>query len=64
MQKIQDEYAHRRLIVEPGDRIHRIVALLFDTWIDDLTDERIAELEQMIERFRWMDASGERVDRG
>jgi|TARA_R110001583_G_scaffold32107_10_gene110090 hypothetical protein len=61
-QKIAAEYLNETLSVEPGNRLHRLVALLFDTWYDDLTDERIAELEQHVESFRWMNASAERVD--
>lgn len=36
--------------------------MLFDTYYDDITDERLAEIEKVIESFRWMNASGERVD--
>jgi hypothetical protein len=61
-QKIAAEYLNETLSVEPGNRLHRLVALLFDTWYDDLTDERIAELERHVESFRWMNASAERVD--
>jgi len=61
-QKIAAEYLNGTLSVEPGNRLHRLVALLFDTWYDDLTDERIAELERQVETFRWMNASAERID--
>jgi hypothetical protein len=36
--------------------------MLHDTWYDDLTDQRIADLESQVEKFRWMDADGKRVD--
>lgn len=62
MQNIADEYASATFTITPGERLHRIVALLFDTYFDDLTDARIAEIEQFIERFRWCDANGKRVD--
>jgi hypothetical protein len=62
MQRVSDEYANQELIVKPGDRLHRVVAMLFDTYYDDITDERLAEIEKVIESFRWMNASGERVD--
>lgn len=62
MQKIADEYLRSTLTIEPGNRLHRLVALLIDTWYDTLTDERIAELESRVESFRWLNANAERVD--
>ena len=62
MQRVSDEYENQELRVKPGDRLHRVVAMLFDTYCDDITDERLAEIENVIESFRWMNASGERVD--
>lgn len=61
MQVIDPKYLDSELRVKPGDRLHRLVAMLFDTYYDDLTEERIAELEEHIARFRWMNASGQRV---
>jgi len=61
MQPIQDEYMCD-LKVEVGTRLHRLVAMLFDTYYDDLTDEHIADLERQVESFRWMNAAGERID--
>ncbi len=61
MQHIDPEYLNSELKVEPGNRLHRLVAMLIDTYYDDLTDERIAELEEHVARFRWMNASGKRV---
>jgi hypothetical protein len=61
-QLIAPEYADARLDVRPGDRLHRLVAMLFDTYCDDLSDERIAELERQVESFRWMNAAGQRLD--
>lgn len=62
MQKVDEKYLNSDLKVEQGNRLHRLVAMLFDTWYDDLTEDRIAELEQHVESFRWMNASAERVD--
>jgi len=59
--KIDPEYLNSELKVAPGDRLHRLVAMLFDTYYDDLTDSRIAELEARVIQFRWMNASGKRV---
>lgn len=64
MSRIAPEYLNDKLTVEPGDRLHRLVAMLFDTYIDDLTDERIAELEAHVAQFRWCNANGKRVDVG
>ena len=62
MQDIAPEYASAELKVRPGDRLHRIVALLFDTYYDDLTG-RIPDIERFIEDFRWCNAAGKRIDR-
>lgn len=61
MQEINPQYLSRELKVKPGDRLHRLVALLFDTHYDDLTEERLCDLEAHIAKFRWMNASGKRV---
>lgn len=61
-QWIDPEYLNRELRLRPGDRLHRLVAMLFDTYIDDLTDDRIAELEEHVAQFRWMSAGGKRVN--
>lgn len=61
MQKVATEYLNSELKVKPGDRLHRLVAMLFDTYYDDLTEERIADLEAQVETFRWMNANGTRL---
>jgi hypothetical protein len=61
MAKIADRYQNEDLKVEAGTRLHRLVAMLFDTYYDDLTDNRIAQLEALAESWRWMNADGERV---
>jgi len=63
MQKIADDYMLATFTIIPGERLHRIMALLHDTYFDDLTDARITEIEQFIERFRWCNADGQRVDK-
>ena len=60
-QKIAPEYLEQEITLKPGERLHRLVALLYDTYYDDLTDDRIAELEAAVERFRWCNADGKRV---
>jgi len=54
-------YLRDRITLAPGDRLHRLVARLLDTWIDDLTDERIVELERLIDTFRRTHADGQRL---
>lgn len=61
--KIADSYM-RELTIKPGDRFHRLVAMLFDTHYDDVTDERLGELERLVGSWRWMNAAGERIDDG
>lgn len=61
MQRIADDYANSDLTVEVGCRLHRLVALLHDTHYDDLTEERIGQLEALAQSWRWMNAAGERV---
>lgn len=63
MHEIADEYLRETHVLKPGDRLHRLVAMLADTHYDVLTDERIAELEEHVKRFRWQNANGERVDK-
>lgn len=63
MRRVALEYASQPLEVKPGNRLHRLMSILFDTYYDDLTDERIAELEDLADSWRWMNANGERLDR-
>lgn len=60
-QPIAAEYLNSELTVRPGSRLHHLVAMLFDAYCDDVTDERIAELEAQVERFRWMHGNGKRI---
>lgn len=60
---ISADYANSKIEIEPDSRLHRLVAMLVDTWYDDLTDDRISELEQKVAEFRWMDSTGKRLDR-
>lgn len=62
-QKISAEFANETFRIKPGDRFHRLIALLTDNHYDDVTDQRIEDLERHVESWRWMNAAGERVDR-
>jgi len=61
MTKIAACYAHETLQVEPGNRLHRLMSILFDTYYDDLTEARIEQLEELACSWRWMNADGERL---
>jgi hypothetical protein len=61
MAEVAARYAHEPLMLKPGNRLHRLVSILFDTHYDDLTDDRIQQLEQLALSWRWMNADGERV---
>lgn len=62
LKPIADEYLRDEIRLEPGDRLHRLVARLGDTWIDDLSEDRIIELEQLADTFRITHASGARFN--
>jgi hypothetical protein len=62
MQKIAPEFLCQTHIIKPGDRFHRLIALMTDTYYDDLTDARIEALEAQVESFRWCNANGDRLD--
>ena len=48
--------------IQPGDRLHRLISRLMDTYIDDLDDDRISELERHVDTFRLTHADGSRTD--
>lgn len=58
LKPIAEEYLRDELCLKPGDRLHRLVARLADTWIDDLSDDRIVELERHADDFRLTHANG------
>lgn len=63
LKPIADEYLRDVIKLEPGrSRLHRLVARLADTYIDDLSDERIIELERLADTFRITHADGRRFD--
>lgn len=60
LKPVADEYMRDEIRLRPGDRLHRLVARLGDTWIDDLSDERIVEVERFIDSFRLTHSDGKR----
>jgi hypothetical protein len=61
LKPVADEYMRRTITLDPGDRLHRLVARLGDTYFDDLSDDRIVMLEQMADSFRITNAAGKRL---
>ena len=61
LKPVAAEYLMDEIRLKPGDRLHRLVARLGDTYFDDLSDDRIAELEQMADTFRLTHADGTRI---
>lgn len=61
MHTIDENYLNKELVSKPGQRLHRLIAMLFDTYCDDLTEARIEELQDHVAQFRWMNAKGDRV---
>lgn len=60
LKPIDHEYLRDLISLRPGDRLHRLVARLADTYIDDLSEDRIVELERFADTFRLTHANGER----
>jgi hypothetical protein len=61
LKPVDETYLRDELRLRPGNRLHRLVARLFDTYIDDLSDERIVEIERMVDTVRITNASGRRL---
>ena len=49
--------------IREGDRIWPLIQMIRNTWIDDLTDERIRELVDLVDSWRLTDANGKRIVR-
>lgn len=60
LKPIADEYLHKTHVIKPRDRLHRLISRLADTYYDDLTDERIEQLERLADEWRWMHADASR----
>lgn len=56
LKPVADEYLLETHIIKPRDRIHRLVSRMADTHYDDLTDDRIEQLERQVDEWRWMHA--------
>lgn len=58
LKPIDSTYLRDELRLKPGSRLHRLVARMFDTYIDDIDDNRIVEIERIVDSFRITHASG------
>lgn len=61
LKPVSGDYLRDNISLKPGDRLHRLVARLADTYIDDLTDDRIIQLEAYADTFRLTHADGSRL---
>jgi hypothetical protein len=61
LKPVADEYMRDEIRLKPGDRLHRLVARLGDTYLDDLSDDRIIELERLADSYRLTHADGKRI---
>ena len=57
---IDPEYLSEPHTIKRGDRFFRLVSRLTDTYYDDLSDDRIEELEAHIDQWRLCHADGTR----
>lgn len=63
LKPVAADYLGQIIILKPGDRLHRLVARIADTWYDDLPEDRIIELERLADEFRLTHADGSRFAR-
>lgn len=52
MKPIAAGYRFAAVTARPGDRLHRLFARLADTHVDDVSDDRVDELERLIDGWR------------
>lgn len=53
----------KSITIREGDRLWPLMQIISNTWIDDLTDERIQELVAMVDSWRITDAEGRLIIR-
>jgi hypothetical protein len=58
LKPVEPSYMLSMITLKPGDRLHRLVSRLADTYFDDLSDDRIIELERLADTFRLTHADG------
>lgn len=60
LKPVAEEYLSETHVVKPGDRFHRLISRMADTYYDDLSDDRIEQLERQVDEWRWMHADSVR----
>jgi hypothetical protein len=53
----------KSITTSEGDRLWPLMEMISNTWIDDLTEERIQELVAMVDSWRITDADGKLIGR-
>ena len=61
LKEVSRDYLTETHVIKPGDRLHRLVSRLADTYYDDLSEDRIVELELHADTFRLTHADGLRL---
>lgn len=51
------------ITIREGDRLWPLMELFSNTHIDDLPDDRLRELEKLVDSWRLTDAEGRRIKR-
>jgi hypothetical protein len=49
--------------IREGDRLWPLIRMIRNTWIDDLTENRIQQLVDMVDSWRITDADGRLIKR-
>lgn len=60
---IDPDYTMLDHMIGRQSRLHRLICRMLDTYIDDLTDERIEEIERLVDTYRITHANGARINR-
>ncbi len=58
MKPVLKVYANNAVIIDVGTRLHRLVARLLDSHIDDVDSAVLEELEREVDRHRTTHANG------
>ena len=61
LKPVSEVYLRAERRIGPGHRLHRLISRIADTYYDDVSDDRLEELERIVDGWRWMNASGERI---
>ncbi len=60
---VAPDYTAAIFVLKPGERLHRLMARLADTYYDDLSEDRIEQLEELADTWRLTHADGTRISR-